>query len=81
VTFFDTILVPKTSQIHQKIATKIRDIRKAKDITQEKLALKVDLNRAYIGYIERGERKPSVDTLAKIARGLGIELYELFKFN
>lgn len=77
----DTIFVSKTSRIHQKIAVKIRDIRKERDITQEKLALKVGLNRAYIGYIERGERKPSVDTLAKIAEGLGVKLHELFKFE
>ena len=58
----------------------MREIRNKRDISQEKLALKVDLNRAYVGYIERGERKPSVETLAKIARGLGVELFELFKF-
>ena len=73
--------MPKTSTIHQQIAVKIRDFRKAKNITQEKLALKIGLNRAYIGYIERGERKPSVDTLAKIAGGLDVQLFELFKFS
>lgn len=79
--FFDTIGVAKTSVIHQKIADKIKKIRKDKGITQERLALKAELNRAYIGYIERGERKPSVDTLAKIAHELEVELHELFKFN
>jgi transcriptional regulator with XRE-family HTH domain len=74
--------VSKSSVLHQRIAKKIRDLRKAKDkMSQEKLALTADLNRAYIGYIERGERKPSVDTLARIAKGLGVPLYELFKFD
>lgn len=78
--FFETCSVSKTSALHQKIGAKVREIRNKRDISQEKLALKVDLNRAYVGYIERGERKPSVETLAKIARGLGVELFELFKF-
>jgi len=70
-----------TLTIHQKIAANIRSLRKQKNITQEKLALEADLNRAYIGYIERGERKPSVDTLAKLASVLGVKLHELFIFD
>lgn len=52
-------------------------IRKEKGISQEELAFKAGLNRAYVGYIERGERKPSVDTLAKLAKTLKIRLSEL----
>lgn len=74
-------LQDKGALVHQKIAEKIKAIRKSKGITQEKLALKADLNRAYIGYIERGERKPSVDTLEKIAKELNVQLFELFKFQ
>lgn len=69
------------SNIHQKIAANIRELRKKKQVTQEKLALEANLNRAYIGYIERGERKPSVDTLAKLAKVLGVKLHELFIFD
>lgn len=68
------------SNIHSKIAANIRELRKKKQITQERLALEADLNRAYVGYIERGERKPSVETLEKLAKVLGVNLYELFKF-
>lgn len=71
--------MPKSS-VHQKIAENIRELRKKKQITQERLALEANLNRAYIGYIERGERKPSVDTLAKLAKVLGVKLHELFIF-
>ncbi len=49
-------------------------------MTQEKLALEAGLNRAYIGYIERGDRKPTVATLARIANALNIDLYEIFRF-
>lgn len=67
----------KTSVVHQKIAEKVRKIRKERNISQEELAFKAGLNRAYVGYIERGERKPSVETLAKLAKALKIKMSEL----
>lgn len=67
----------KTSVVHQKIAGKIRSIRKEKGISQEELAFKAGLNRAYVGYIERDERKPSVDTLSKLAKALKVKLSDL----
>ncbi len=45
-------------------------------MSQEDLAFKAGLNRAYVGYIERGERKPTVDTLAKLAKALKVKLSE-----
>lgn len=69
------------SNIHQKIAVNIRELRKEKQITQERLALEANLNRAYVGYIERGERKPSVETLEKLAKVLKVKIHELFIFN
>lgn len=59
------------SVIHKTIAKNIARIRKEKGITQEALAYQAGLNRAYIGYIERGERKPTIETLEKIAKALG----------
>jgi transcriptional regulator with XRE-family HTH domain len=69
----------KTSVVHQKIAEKIRRIRKERNMSQEELAFKAGLNRAYVGYIERGERKPSVDTLSKLAKALKVKLSELLE--
>ncbi len=68
----------KTSVVHQKIAEKIRKIRKERNMSQEELAFKAGLNRAYVGYIERGERKPSIDTLSKIAKVLKVKVSQLF---
>jgi transcriptional regulator with XRE-family HTH domain len=73
--------VSKTNNIYHKIAVNIRKTRKGRNITQENLAHDAGLNRAYIGYIERGERKPSVETLEKIAKSLKINLHELFIFE
>ena len=62
------------------VGKKIAKVRKEKSQTQEKLALKSGLNRAYIGYIERGERNASLETLEKIAKALGIKIKDLFTF-
>lgn len=66
--------------VSKELGKKIQKIRKEKDLSQEKLALEAGLNRAYIGYIERGERNPSIQVVAKIAKVLKIKLYELFRF-
>ncbi len=76
----DTTGVKKAPQIYQKIANNIREARSTKGVTQEKLAFDAGLNRAYIGYIERGERKPSVETLEKITKALRIKVKDLFDF-
>lgn len=71
-------MVQVTSQ-SKRLGKRLRELREKKGITQEELALKAGLNRAYTGYIERGERNPSTETLSKIARALKIPLHELFK--
>ncbi|MFH2062284.1 MAG: helix-turn-helix transcriptional regulator [Candidatus Beckwithbacteria bacterium] len=68
----------KSSNVYNQIGKNIANFRQKKDFTQEKLALSAGLNRAYIGYIERGERKPTVTTLVKIAKTLDIKIHQLF---
>lgn len=69
----------KVTAVSKRIGQTIRRIREKKSITQEQLALDAGLNRAYIGYIERGERNPSTDTLVKIAKALKVSLQTLFE--
>lgn len=47
-------------------------------MTQEELAERVGISRAYAGYIEQGRNVPSVEVLEKLARTLKIELKDLF---
>lgn len=65
----------------RKIGKKVRKLREGLSLTQEELALSSGLNRAYIGYIERGERNPSTTTLSKIAKVLKVPIHELFVPN
>ena len=63
--------------INEKIGIKIRLLRTKLKLSQEKLAELADMNKNSIGAIERGESKPAIDTLEKIAKALNIELKEL----
>jgi len=57
---------------------RLRDLRKAKGLSQEALALASDLDRTYVGGIERGERNVSLVNIEKIAKALGVPVRELF---
>jgi transcriptional regulator with XRE-family HTH domain len=54
----------------KKIGKRIRELRLAKNWSQEDLAARAGLHPTYIGGIERGERNVGVDNLLKIARAL-----------
>lgn len=70
--------IPKT-QIRKLLGQAIRKHRERLDLTQEELAEKAELHRTYLADIERGARNPSLETLRRIALGLGISLSELLK--
>lgn len=60
------------------IGKRIQAIREKAGLTQEQLEEKTGVNTKYISAIERGQKNVTVKTLEKIAKGLNIELYELF---
>lgn len=62
----------------KRFGNRIREIRKIRKMTQERLAEKADLNASYISLVEDGKRSPSLATVEKIASGLGVEIYQLF---
>lgn len=71
-----------TSKIlYKRLGKKIREFRKAKGLTIEKLAEKANLNECFLGELERGRKKPSLDTLFKLAKVLGVDIYLLFDFH
>jgi transcriptional regulator with XRE-family HTH domain len=65
------------SDIHARVRKNIRKIRIDRNFSQEKLALLADVHRAYIGQIERGEKKIGLTNLEKIAKALGIDIKDL----
>lgn len=58
---------------------KVKELRKQKGLSQEALALLCDLDRTYIGGVERGERNIGLINIYKISKALNIDTYILFK--
>ena len=69
------------SDLKKLLGNRIKTIRKARNLTQEQLAVFVNIGTPNISYIENGKFAPSIDTLQKIAQALNVEPYELYKFN
>lgn len=63
----------------KKVGLSIRQARKNKGLSQEALALVADLDRSYIGGVERGERNVSIINLKKIADALKVTIPQLLK--
>ena len=51
---------------------RLRKERKKAKLTQEQLAEMIDMSHAFIGHLERGTRIPSVETVVRLCRALGI---------
>ena len=63
--------------IQKAFGSRLRELRRWRGLTQEVLAAESDIDRSYIGQVERGERNIALINIHKIAKGLGVEPYEL----
>ena len=69
----------REAEIQQSFGTRLREIRRLKALSQEALALACDLDRTYIGGVERGERNISLINIYKIADALQVPPSELLR--
>jgi transcriptional regulator with XRE-family HTH domain len=69
--------VPVPNKISKVLGETIRAKRIEAGLSQEQLAEKSQLARNYIGNIERAEYKVTVETLARIAKALGMRVRDL----
>jgi transcriptional regulator with XRE-family HTH domain len=61
------------------LGERIRERRKGRDISQERLAELADIHENHVRRIERGEANPSFLVLLRIARALGVKPSELIE--
>lgn len=71
--------VPTLSPRHRALGEAVRELRKARDLTQEALGDSSGLTTNYVGDSERGERNLSVRALWALADGLGVPASELLR--
>jgi transcriptional regulator with XRE-family HTH domain len=69
----------KSVKIQRQFGARVRTLRKQKGLSQEALALACQLDRTYIGGVERGERNISLLNIHRIADALGVAPAELLK--
>jgi len=65
------------SELSKRFGEKIRSVRTAKGISQDKLAVKTQIDRSYIGRIDRGEVNITMDKLYILAAALECEPEDL----
>ena len=62
------------------LGRRIKEVRTSKGLSQERLAEKIDANWKYLSSIERGQENPTLDFMLKLAKGLDVEVVDLFNF-
>lgn len=50
----------------------LRQLRRARGLSQEGLALEAGYDRSYVGELERGEKSPSLRAIFRLARVVGV---------
>ena len=63
-------------EMNLAVAQAIKELRKEKHISQEKLADAIDSHQVYISEIEKGRKIPSITILYNMARCFGLSLAE-----
>ena len=61
------------------LGLRIRKLRLETGLSQEKFALKINMDRTYYASVESGKRNISILNIEKISRGFGISISQLFE--
>jgi len=69
----------RRADILERFGLRVRELRKQQGYSQENFAYACELDRTYMGGIERGERNLALRNIEKIADTLGITLAELME--
>jgi transcriptional regulator with XRE-family HTH domain len=67
------------AEARKTFGKRLRKLRRERDLSQEELGLRADLDRNYVGGIERGERNPTLVNICRLAGALGVEATALLE--
>ena len=65
--------------ITKDLGDRIKELRQKTGLSQEKFALKIEMDRTYFASVEAGRRNIAIVNIKKIADGLGVSLSDLFE--
>ena len=63
----------------KKLGQNMKRIREAKQMTQGDICRKLGVDRAYISNVESGNKNPTLSTITKLAKALGVSVKELLE--
>lgn len=79
LTQIDNMKLSDGLMIKVELGNRIKELRGKMGLSQEKFALKINMDRTYFSSVESGKRNISIVNIKKIADGLDVTLSELFK--
>lgn len=65
--------------IQKELGERIKLLRQSKELSQEKFAYHIGMDRTYFSSVESGKRNISIQNIEKIAYGLDISISELLR--
>jgi len=65
--------------IAKKFGQRLKELRQRTGLSQEKFALKINMDRTYYASVEAGRRNISLENIKKIADGFEVSLSQLFE--
>ena len=71
--------MPKKRDILKRFGARVRELRLEMKLSQEQFAAKCNLDRTYLGSVERGERNIALRNIEKIAKAFQISISELMR--
>lgn len=63
----------------EKLGKNLKRIRTAKGISQGEISRKLAVDKSFVSNIENGKTNPTLTTIAKIAKAIGVSVGELMK--
>jgi transcriptional regulator with XRE-family HTH domain len=68
-------------RLRETVAKNLRRLRQTKGLSQEELADRADINRNYVGMLEREQHAATIDMLEKLAEVLDADPAEFFRHD
>jgi transcriptional regulator with XRE-family HTH domain len=68
-------------EIRKRVGERIRKIREEKNISQQEIAVACDFEKSSMSRIEAGRTNPTVTTLYKISKALGVTIKDLMDID
>ncbi len=71
----------KASVIKERFGSRLRALREKRGLSQQDLSHASTVSKVFLGTLERGEKAATIETIEKLADGLGVQPAELFQFD